>query len=93
MIIEISGGELATLDESKANVESRDLGHAVLWDAGNHNHQNYGIASWPAAFLIGADGKVFWQGNPNRMESRSADKQSFQKLLQDQLKAALQEKK
>lgn len=88
MIVEISGGELATLDESKVNVESLNLLHSVLWDEGNHNHRNYGIASWPAAFLIGPEGKVFWQGNPNRMETRTDDEQNFRKKLQGQLKAA-----
>jgi hypothetical protein len=88
VFVEMSGGELATYDESKVNVESQDVRHAVLWDKGNQNHRNYGIASWPAAFLIGADGKVFWQGNPNRMEARKDELENFRTLLQNQLRAA-----
>ena len=61
VIVEIAGGALATHEESKRLVERRDLRHPVLWDQDNRNHKNFGITAWPAAYLIGADGKVFWQ--------------------------------
>ncbi len=62
--MEVSGGELATLKDSRKRLARWELGHPVLWDQANRNHKNYGINSWPAAYLLGADGKVFWQGNP-----------------------------
>jgi len=45
-------------------VVSQQLKHPVLWDAGCQNTKAYGVVAWPTAYLIGADGKVFWEGNP-----------------------------
>lgn len=69
-------------------MEARDVHHCVLWDEGNRNHKKYGIACWPSAYLIGADGKVFWQGNPARMQARPEDVKNLRKALDDQLEAA-----
>lgn len=88
MIVEISGGEFATRDESQARVDAQDIRHSVLWDQANRNHKNYEITSWPAAYLIGADGKVVWQGNPARMQARPSEAAEFRRLLESQLKAA-----
>ena len=87
MVVEISGGEFATRDESNSLVETKDVRHVVLWDEGNRNHKNYEITSWPSAYLIGADGKVIWQGNPARMQTRQTEVEAFRKLLATQLKA------
>ena len=91
VIVEISGGEFASHGESAKLVEGQDIRHGVLWDEGNHNHKNYGITSWPAAFLIGADGTVFWQGNPARILGRRDETENMRGLLDKQLKAASQE--
>jgi len=88
VVVEVSGGKLATHAESKKLVEARDPGHAVLWDQDNRNHESYGIQSWPSAYLIGADGKVFWQGNPARMQNRPEEAERFRKLLINQLDLA-----
>lgn len=58
----------------------------MLWDQGNRNHNNYGIKSWPTAYLIGADGIVFWQGNPARLSARSDEIQQFRQLLEERLR-------
>ena len=84
-MIEISGGQLATLAESKEHAEKENLRHPALWDESNRNHKNYGINSWPAAFLIGADGKVFWQGNPARLQDRPDERAKFRELLTEKL--------
>jgi hypothetical protein len=63
----------------------------VLWDRDNLNHKNYGITSWPAAYLIGPDGKVFWQGNPERMQSHPDSVVKFRELLEAQLKIAAED--
>jgi len=47
-------------------VESQELKHPVLWDAGCRNTNAYGVSAWPFAYLIGTDGRVFWEGNPSR---------------------------
>lgn len=88
MIVEVSGGEFASRDESQARVDAQDIRHSVLWDEDNRNHKNYEVTSWPAAYLIGADGKVFWQGNPARMQARPSEAENFRRLLESQLKAA-----
>ena len=84
-IIEVSGGDLATFDESDRAFAKWQFQHPVLWDLGNRNHQAYGIKSWPSACLIEPDGKVFWQGNPNRLSARPEDLQCFQSLLEEHL--------
>ncbi len=91
MVVEVSGGKLATHAESKKRVEANDPGHAVLWDRDNRNHESYGVRSWPSAYLIGADGKVFWQGNPSRMQNRPEEAGRFRKLLERHLKHARHE--
>ena len=84
--VEVSGGKRATFDESDQACAAWPLRHSVLWDEGNQNHQNYGIRSWPSVWLIAADGKVFWQGNPNHLHDRPEELQRFRSLLEEHLK-------
>ena len=67
-------------------MERLNLQHPVLWDRDNLNHKNYGITSWPVAYLIGPDGKVVWQGNPERMQNHPERLEQYRELLQLQLK-------
>ena len=32
--------------------------------------KTYGIEAWPFVYLVDADGKVFWEGNPVRWMRR-----------------------
>lgn len=41
--------------------------HYVLWDEDGRNHRCYGVRSWPAALLIGRDGRVIWEGRPSKV--------------------------
>ncbi len=66
VIIEVNQSIGEPLDVMRSMVEARDLKHPVLWDADCRNTKAYGVASWPFAYLIGADGNVFWEGNPSR---------------------------
>jgi hypothetical protein len=66
-------------------VEKRQLRHPVLWDKDNRNHKNYEIDSWPAAYLIGADGKVFWEGNPALIRSRPDELDKFRRRIEQNL--------
>ena len=86
-IVEVSGGELSTLETSRKYFGSQELNHPVLWDKDNRNHKNYRIASWPSAYLIGADGKVFWEGNPARVRFRAEEVEDLKRLLEEKLKA------
>ena len=66
LVIEINRCIGEPLPVMRCMVESHELKHPVLWDAGCGNTNAYGITAWPFAYLIGADGNVFWQGNPTR---------------------------
>jgi hypothetical protein len=66
VVIEINQSIGEPLEVMRGMVEARDLKHPVLWDADCHNTKTYGVTSWPFAYLIGADGNVFWEGNPSR---------------------------
>lgn len=83
-MIEISGGAYATRDESAELARQSGVRHCVLWDRDNRNHANYGIRSWPAAYLIDAQGHVFWQGNPQTL-SRKEEAERLREMLKGNL--------
>ncbi len=85
----MSGGEFATFEESEQACLTWQLQHPVLWDAGNRNHRNFGIKSWPSVYLIDLDGKVFWHGNPNRLFARPEELQHFRSMLEEHLKTVV----
>ena len=87
--MEISGGRLATYPESKQGFDQWEIKHAVLWDKNNRNHKNYRIQSWPSVYVIGTDGKVFWEGNP---AFRHKEAKNLRKLLKLKLKHAAESK-
>lgn len=65
MIIEIEQGQFETLDLVRKSVQKQGVEHLVLWDKHSQNHKAYGVRAWPVAYLVGPDGKVVWEGNPN----------------------------
>ena len=91
-MVEISGGEFASYQDSQQRLACNPVEHSVLWDQDNHNHKNYGISSWPAAYLIGPDGRVFWQGNPAWIRGRVEETEKLRKLLEEQLRAVREKK-
>jgi hypothetical protein len=66
VVIEVNQSIGEPLEVMRGMVEARNLKHPVLWDADCRNTRAYGVTSWPFAYFIGADGKVFWEGNPSR---------------------------
>ena len=70
VIIEINGGKFASLEQMRRDVAKRGIGHPVLWDRENQNHQRYGVQVWPSAYLLDSDGTVIWQGDPARIVCR-----------------------
>ena len=86
--MEISGGKLATYQESQEDWNAWKLSHAALWDKDNRNHENYGIASWPTAYIIGPDGKVFWEGNPAMLLRREKEVAKLKKLIEEKLRSS-----
>lgn len=65
VIIEITCGRFDTLDAVRKSVHKQGVEHFVLWDKDNQNHKAFGVRAWPVAYLVGADRKVVWEGNPN----------------------------
>lgn len=57
---------LALSDEGKSTVEGMvdSLGMTYPTAAGAKSSRAYGVSGIPAAFLIGWDGRILWEGNP-----------------------------
>ncbi len=66
-------------------VETKNLMHPVLWDDDCRNTRAYGIKTWPFVYLIGADGKVFWEGNPSRWIRRPKRVKEMRALIERKL--------
>ena|SRR5437773_9665019 len=72
-ILDLDDGSADTLDDLKKEVEHDKLPFAILWDKDGKNVATYKVEGMPAAYLIGVDGKVVWEGHPNAKQSE-ADK-------------------
>ena len=92
-MVEITGGEQESLEVVRKNAEKQALNHPVLWDKNCRNHRNYGLKNWPVAYLVGTDGKVFWEGNPARIVSRPDQVKTLKKTIEAQLPTAGQNAK
>ena len=84
-MVEINQCIGAPLDVMRCMVESKNLKHPVLWDAECRNTKAYGITAWPFAYLIGADGIVFWEGNPSRWIRREKKVKEMRRLIEAKL--------
>ena len=85
VIVEVSGGRDIPLDVARERLSKWHIRHAVLWDKDNRNSKAYALSGWPSAYLIGADGKVFWQGNPGTMAGRKDDEETLRKAIRTHL--------
>ena len=86
MVIEINQGRQETLETQRKSVTRQQVPQFVLWDEANQNTRNYGIKAWPIGYLIGADGKVKWEGNPARTIRRTTPHRQLVELLESNLK-------
>ena len=85
-VVEVSGGELATFEDSALRFRRNEkVTHPVLWDRGNRNHKNYAVTGWPSTFLIGPDGRVFWQGNAAAARTRQDAAAALRRAIEEQL--------
>ena len=57
----------------------------MLWDEQCRNTERYGVTAWPVAYLIGTDGRVVWEGNPQRVISRRKPRQQLLALVEAEL--------
>jgi len=85
VVVEVSGGEYVKFDRSRQRLENWHVQHPVLWDRDNKNIKAFAISGWPSAYLIGIDGRVFWQGNPGNLSSRKDDEEAFRIALTSEL--------
>ena len=86
--VEVSGGKTAELKLSKWRLARWAIKHPVLWDYENETAKAYEITGWPSTYLIGPDGKVFWQGNPAPLKSNKPLELAFRDLLERNLESA-----
>jgi hypothetical protein len=73
------------LEVMRRMVASQRLKHPVLWDPGRCNTKAYGVTAWPFAYLIGADGKVFWEGDPRRWIRRKTKIKEMRAMIEWEL--------
>ena len=85
-LIDIDDGSQDTLDALKAEVDHLKLPFPVLWDKDGKTVEAYKVEAMPAAYLIGVDGTVVWEGHPSAKPSE-ADK------LEAKIKAELEKVK
>jgi len=85
VIIEVDGGKYEKLHIVRRDVRKKGVQHHVLWDRDCQNTTNYGVTAWPAAYLIGPDGKVVWNGNPARVVNRRNRLKKLLDQIQEQL--------
>ncbi|HLF93636.1 MAG TPA: TlpA disulfide reductase family protein [Planctomycetota bacterium] len=85
-IIDVDDGSQDTLADLKKEVEHDKLPFPILWDKDGKNVAAYKVEGMPAAYLIGVEGTVIWEGHPNARQSE-ADK------LEARIKAELEKVK
>ncbi len=74
VVIDIDDGTQDSPAELKASVEKGGIKYPVLWDKDARNIAAYGVQAMPAAYLIGADGKVVWEGVPDAGKAEDYEK-------------------
>ena len=93
VVVEVSGGKYADFESSRKQLGKWEIRHPVLWDKGNKNIRAFAVSGWPSAYLIGADGKVFWQGNPGNLRGRADEEHAFRAALKTELEKASRSQK
>ena len=62
VVIEVDNGAVDTFEAVQADYEKKGLNFPVLWDRGGKTFAAYKRKNVPWGYLIGADGKVAWEG-------------------------------
>ncbi len=60
-------------DVVKPFAEQHNMTYTIGIDDGGQTVRAYGIRSIPSAFLVGRDGKVFWQGHPAELKENQIE--------------------
>ena len=64
-VIDINNGNIDTKSAVADNLKKKNKKYPTIWDEDQKICTLYGVNGYPAAFLIGVDGKVIWEGWPN----------------------------
>ena len=62
MVVEVNNGAADTFEAVKADYKKKGLAFPVLWDREGKTFAAYKLKNVPWGYLIGADGKVVWEG-------------------------------
>ena len=73
-IIEVFDGRMDALSDVESHASAERLPFTVVHDEGGAATERYDIAAYPTAYLLGADGKVVWQGHPHGREEEQIRK-------------------
>jgi peroxiredoxin len=71
VIVDVDDGTQDTLEDLKTEVEHEKFPFAVLWDKEGKIIETYKVQGYPAAYLVGVDGNVIWEGHPNAKQSEA----------------------
>jgi hypothetical protein len=63
-IIDVNNGKIDKQDVLAKYVKKQGKTYPTLWDKDGEVCKSYAVRGYPAAFLVGADGKVVWEGFP-----------------------------
>ena len=63
-IIDVNNGGIDKRAALEKYVKKQKKSYPTLWDKTGKVCQAYAVRGYPAAFLIGVDGKVIWEGFP-----------------------------
>lgn len=55
-------GRSSKIANVRGHMKNQKMGYPVLFDCGGRMWKELGLRGYPMAFLIGSDGKVFWEG-------------------------------
>ncbi|MGH7150116.1 MAG: peroxiredoxin family protein [Planctomycetota bacterium] len=68
-ILYVENGRLAKKEEVAEEIEAEEMNFPVAWDEGGLTCAAYRVKVYPAAFLVGKDGRLLWKGEPSPEES------------------------
>lgn len=61
----MDNGAIDTAEAVEAHVKDKKIPFIVIHDDKGMTVRKYQVRAFPMAYLIGADGKVIWNGHPN----------------------------
>jgi thiol-disulfide isomerase/thioredoxin len=64
VVLYVDNGLADRLDGAKTTVATRKIPYPFFHDPEGKTLAAYGVRAFPTAYLIGADGKVLWEGGP-----------------------------